>query len=76
MEILRFYRNSQIVSSGDSTWRRLASGTVSMDRIVPCFLDHKEPRGSVATYSTFPLIQPSFVKLTQLAQFDKISHAW
>ena len=23
----------------------------------------------------FPLIQPSFVKLTQLAQFDKTSHA-
>ena len=27
-------------------------------------------------YSSFPLIQPSFVKLTQLAQFDKTSHAW
>ena len=25
--------------------------------------------------SSFPLIQPSFVKLTQLAQFDKISNA-
>ena len=24
----------------------------------------------------FPLIQPSFAKLTQLAQFDKNSHAW
>ena len=28
------------------------------------------------THSSFPLIQPSFVKLTQLAQFDKTSHAW
>ena len=26
--------------------------------------------------SSFPLIQASFVKLTQLVQFDKISHAW
>ena len=25
---------------------------------------------------SFPLIYPSFVKLTQLAQFDKTSHAW
>ena len=25
---------------------------------------------------SFPLIQPSFVKLTQLAQFTKTSHAW
>ena len=24
----------------------------------------------------FPLIQPSLVKLTQLTQFDKTSHAW
>ena len=27
-------------------------------------------------YSSFPLIQPSFGKLTQLAQFAKTSHAW
>ena len=26
--------------------------------------------------SSFPLIQPSFVKLTQLAKFDKTSHTW
>ena len=26
--------------------------------------------------SSFALIQPSFVKLTQLAQLDKTSHAW
>ena len=25
---------------------------------------------------SFPLIQPVFVKLTKLAQFDKTSHAW
>ena len=28
------------------------------------------------SYSSFPLIQPSFVKSTQLAQFDKTIHAW
>ena len=28
------------------------------------------------SHSRFPLIHPSFVKLTQLSQFDKISHAW
>ena len=43
------------------------------------FLRHREakiksPDEGVATYSTFPSIQPSFVILTQLAQFDKISH--
>ena len=27
-------------------------------------------------YSSYPLIQLSFVKLGQLAQFDKTSHAW
>ena len=31
---------------------------------------------SCETYSSFPLIQPSFVKLSQLAQFVKTSHAW
>ena len=30
----------------------------------------------VLSHSSFPLIQPFFVKLTQLAPFDKISHAW
>ena len=30
----------------------------------------------VVTQWSFPLIQPSFGKLTQLAQFAKTSHAW
>ena len=27
-------------------------------------------------HSSFPLIQPSFVKLANLSQFDEISYAW
>ena len=31
---------------------------------------------AAAIHWSFPLIQAFFVKLTQLAQFDKTSHVW